>query len=107
MKKETKPIPPPVNETFIQSCQIVHFRTRFSAIWIDSVQFQNPSALKKFSANFSAFKDFTKYKEIIEENQGFIIKLFKLIFFIQKIDNLNTKNLKIFCNTFSQFWNLV
>ena len=53
----------------------MHFRTRFSAISIDSVQFQNQSALKKFSAYFSAFKVFTKNKEIVEENQGNILKI--------------------------------
>ena len=57
----------------------MHFRTRFSAISIDSVQFQNLSALKKFSANFSAFKVFTKYKEISEENQRNIIKIVQII----------------------------
>jgi len=62
----------------------VHFRTRFSAISFDSVQFQNLSALKKFSANFSAFKVFTKYKEISEENQGNIMKIVQIFLFYPK-----------------------
>ena len=62
----------------------MHFRTRFSAISFDSVQFQNLSALKKFSANFSAFKVFTKYKEISEENQGNIMKIVQIFLFYPK-----------------------
>ena len=56
----------------------MHFRTRFSAISIDSVQFQNFNALKKFSANFSAFQVFTKYNEISEGNQGNIMKIVQI-----------------------------
>ena len=71
----------------------MHFRTRFSAISIDSVQFQNLCALKKFSANFSAFEVFTKYKEINEENGGNMTKIVQIFLFIKNIDNLNTENL--------------
>ena len=85
----------------------MHFCTRFSAISIDSVQFQNLNALKKFSANFSAFEVFTKYKEISEENQGNIMKIVQIFLFHPKNDNLNTETLKFSCKTFSQFRNLV
>ena len=67
-----------------QSCQIVHFRTRFSAISKNSVQFQNLCALKKFSANFSAFEVFTKYKEISEENEGNMMKNVQTFLFYLK-----------------------
>ena len=62
----------------------MHFRTRFSAISIDSVQFQNLSALKKFSANFSAFKVFTKYKEISDQNERNNMKIVQIFLFHPK-----------------------